>query len=82
MRFGERLLLRSLRPDDVEAFYILAANSMKRFRVVVLVGLAGFVFHQWRTVQASGSIAPKFVVDAYWPKPLPNGWLLGQSVGV
>ena len=26
--------------------------------------------------------APMFEVDPYWPKPLPNHWLLGPSVGV
>jgi hypothetical protein len=26
--------------------------------------------------------APKFRVDADWPKPLPNQWLLGQVAGV
>ena len=27
-------------------------------------------------------VAPKFVVDPFWPKPLPNRWLLGQVSGV
>jgi hypothetical protein len=32
---------------------------------------------------ASGDImVPKFEVDPYWPKPLPNGWVLGQAVGL
>ena len=26
--------------------------------------------------------APRFEVDPYWPKPLPNRWLLGSAVGV
>jgi len=26
--------------------------------------------------------APKFEVDPFWPKPLPNGWLLGTVIGV
>jgi DNA-binding beta-propeller fold protein YncE len=26
--------------------------------------------------------APYFEVDPYWPKPLPNGWLLGMVIGV
>ncbi len=26
--------------------------------------------------------APVFEVDPYWPKPLPNGWLLGSTIGV
>src|SRR3990170_4999965 len=26
--------------------------------------------------------APRFEVDPYWPKPLPNHWLLGSTIGV
>src|SRR5919197_1274103 len=26
--------------------------------------------------------APRFEVDAAWPKPLPNNWLMGQAAGV
>ena len=26
--------------------------------------------------------APRFEVDPFWPKPLPNGWMLGNAIGV
>ncbi len=26
--------------------------------------------------------APMFEVDPFWPKPLPNHWILGAAVGV
>ena len=26
--------------------------------------------------------APRFEVDPYWPKPLPNHWVLGSAIGV
>jgi len=26
--------------------------------------------------------APRFEVDPFWPKPLPNHWLLGATIGV
>jgi DNA-binding beta-propeller fold protein YncE len=26
--------------------------------------------------------APRFEVDPFWPKPLPNGWTLGMAIGV
>ncbi len=29
-----------------------------------------------------GRVAPKFAVDPLWPKPLPNHWLIGSTVGV
>src|SRR5712671_928573 len=32
--------------------------------------------------QNSGVMAPHFEVDPMWPKPLPNHWVLGQTIGV
>ena len=26
--------------------------------------------------------APQFQVDPFWPKPLPNNWILGQVAGI
>ncbi len=31
---------------------------------------------------AQGNMAPKFEVDPYWPKPLPNHWVMGMAIGV
>jgi NHL repeat-containing protein len=33
-------------------------------------------------VDAAGVEAPQFEVDPFWPKPLPNKWILGQTIGV
>ena len=34
-------------------------------------------------VEAQGKPqAPRFEVDPFWPKPLPNHWVLGQTIGV
>src|SRR6187399_1550325 len=30
----------------------------------------------------TGPVAPRFEVDPFWPKPLPNHWLLGSTIGV
>jgi hypothetical protein len=27
-------------------------------------------------------MAPKFEVDPFWPKPLPNNWAIGQTIGL
>jgi hypothetical protein len=35
-----------------------------------------------RAASAQSKQAPKFEVDPFWPKPLPNHWLLGSSIGV
>ncbi len=32
--------------------------------------------------QATGDMAPRFEVDPLWPKPLPNHWVLGMTIGV
>ena len=32
--------------------------------------------------QQSGVEAPRFEVDPFWPRPLPNNWVLGQTIGV
>ena len=34
------------------------------------------------TVQAQGKQAPMFEVDPFWPKPLPNHWILGSTIGI
>jgi DNA-binding beta-propeller fold protein YncE len=31
---------------------------------------------------AAGTDAPDFEVDPFWPKPLPNHWVLGSTIGV
>jgi len=33
-------------------------------------------------VQAASVQAPRFEVDPLWPKPLPNHWVLGMTIGV
>jgi DNA-binding beta-propeller fold protein YncE len=43
--------------------------------VLALVGHAG-------DAQSQARVAPQFAVDPFWPKPLPNHWLLGSAIGV
>ena len=33
-------------------------------------------------VTSDGVRAPRFEVDPLWPKPLPNHWVIGSTVGV
>ena len=35
-----------------------------------------------RAAHAAPTQAPRFEVDPLWPKPLPNHWILGQTIGV
>jgi len=52
--------------------------------VVILAVLAAalFVFQRRASVEAAGAQAPRFEVDPMWPKPLPNHWVIGASIGV
>ncbi len=53
---------------------------------VVAVGALGVgqaLFERTAEAQAASSVmAPYFEVDPTWPKPLPNGWYQGQTIGV
>ncbi len=46
------------------------------------LGAGSMLLGKQAIVQAAGEQAPKFEVDPFWPKPLPNGWVLGQTIGV
>jgi len=53
--------------------------------VVLLAGLgvAQAALEQAAASQAKDTVqAPYFEVDPFWPKPLPNHWLLGMAIGV
>src|SRR2546430_13958546 len=52
---------------------------------LVIIGLLGFgssLLQKRASVAAAGVQAPTFEVDPLWPKPLPNHWLLGMTIGV
>ena len=34
------------------------------------------------TKPASAKQAPIFEVDPFWPKPLPNHWVMGSTIGL
>jgi hypothetical protein len=47
-----------------------------------LVGAAIVLMLSHGPVRAADSEVPRFVVDPYWPKPLPNRWVTGAVGGV
>ena len=50
---------------------------------LIALGAASTVLDRRATAAQSGAVqAPRFEVDPLWPKPLPNKWLLGQTIGV
>jgi DNA-binding beta-propeller fold protein YncE len=47
------------------------------------LGIAHTVLQGAATAEAQSSVqAPRFEVDPFWPKPLPNHWLLGSTIGL
>jgi DNA-binding beta-propeller fold protein YncE len=51
--------------------------------LIVLVALGLTQAALERAAAQQGSIeAPRFEVDPFWPKPMPNHWVLGQTIGV
>jgi hypothetical protein len=56
-------------------------------RTIVIVGLivlvgGGWFVTQRNVVSQAEREAPMFEVDPFWPKPLPNHWLLGMTIGL
>ena len=52
---------------------------MRRLALVMLVMAAAAVLLRAQTATVQG---PHFEVDPFWPKPLPNHWVLGSTIGV
>ncbi len=54
--------------------------------IAATLGSAALVKRSRAAVQAAGQegevMVPKFEVDPFWPKPLPNHWILGMVAGV
>ena len=59
---------------------------MRKGRAILLLAVfttAGLLIAREIAGQNRRSVeAPYFEVDPYWPKPLPNHWVLGSSIGV
>jgi hypothetical protein len=69
----------------MEDFKNMKRNLYVGATVVALAGTLGIASHvagKKATVQAAGIVAPKFEVDPMWPKPLPNHWVIGQTIGL
>jgi DNA-binding beta-propeller fold protein YncE len=51
--------------------------------IVVLLGVAAVVLQRAASAQsARANQTPMFQVDPLWPKPLPNKWVIGSTVGL
>jgi DNA-binding beta-propeller fold protein YncE len=51
--------------------------------LLVVLGLTQSWLERTAAAQSKASVqAPRFEVDPLWPKPLPNHWILGSTIGV
>jgi DNA-binding beta-propeller fold protein YncE len=50
--------------------------------IVTIVGLVVGQSKLQAAMAARAVDAPRFEVDPFWPKPLPNHWLLGSTIGI
>jgi DNA-binding beta-propeller fold protein YncE len=51
--------------------------------LLVTLGITQLVLDRTAEAQSTGAVqAPRFEVDPLWPKPMPNHWVLGQTIGV
>jgi DNA-binding beta-propeller fold protein YncE len=51
--------------------------------VIASLGIAQMVLVKIAVAQGQTAVqAPRFEVDPFWPKPLPNHWVLGNAIGV
>src|SRR6202051_104224 len=50
--------------------------------LVAALGGGSMLLQKRAAVEAAGMQAPMFEVDPLWPKPLPNHWLIGMTIGV
>ncbi|MGJ8690737.1 MAG: hypothetical protein ACSHXZ_14595 [Gammaproteobacteria bacterium] len=49
---------------------------------LVALGVSQSQFQEPAEAASDMVMAPTFLVDPYWPKPLPNNWILGRTIGV
>ncbi len=49
---------------------------------VLIAGLAIGQSRLQAAITARAVDAPRFEVDPFWPKPLPNHWILGSAIGI
>jgi DNA-binding beta-propeller fold protein YncE len=50
--------------------------------LLIALGAASLAFDPPAAAQTGAVMAPRFEVDPLWPRPLPNHWSLGQTIGV
>src|SRR5580704_317703 len=60
----------------------ISSGAMGIAAVLAVLATAYTVLEKRAVVEAAGTQAPRFEVDPMWPKPLPNHWVMGNTIGV
>src|SRR5438128_2639871 len=50
--------------------------------LLMALGTGSFLLQKKAVVEAAAVQAPRFEVDPMWPKPLPNHWVMGATIGL
>jgi hypothetical protein len=51
--------------------------------LLVALGIGQGLLEKADAAQSNGKVmAPRFEVDPFWPKPMPNNWVFGMTIGV
>src|SRR5437868_15402132 len=60
-------------------FYITVVSIL----MLILLGIGQNILNKRSIAQGKSVVmAPRFEVDPHWPKPLPNHWYIGMTIGV
>src|SRR5207237_10429243 len=70
----ERTLARRLCSRD-------ATVAMRAHLMTLIAGIFAIAFLALATSAFTDEV-PQFRVEPFWPKPLPNNWILGQVAGI
>lgn len=65
-------------------------NKTRKTLLTGFLGLAAFIalnvgqsnLDKAASAASDSQLAPQFIVDPFWPQPLPNKWLLGRTIGI
>jgi DNA-binding beta-propeller fold protein YncE len=73
-----RLLRQRLQQPFASSLHPLAAFT----GLILVLWSSQALLERTAAQDGKGGQAPRFEVDPFWPKPLPNHWLLGSTIGV
>ena len=67
---------------SILAYSLIPTIGATIIALAAALGVGSTVIGKRAKVQAAGVSAPRFEVDPWWPRPLPNHWVIGQTIGL